>query len=216
MEALIRWDHPDLGLLPPDSFLEVAETTDLIIEIEKWVLKQSIYEATKLREQGLKDLRLSINISAKQFENERFPNMVGDILKYHSFQPSHLTLEITERFLIKPSNIGIMNEIKDYGIRISIDDFGTSYSSLQYLKDFPIDELKIDRSFISDLDTDLNNRKIVEMIIILGHHLNLTIVGEGVETKTQYQLLKKMKCDRVQGFLFSKPLPLKKFAQKYE
>jgi len=163
----------------------------------------------------MNNLYLSVNTSARQFESERFPTIITDMLEYYSFQPEHLTLEITERFLIKQSNIEVMNKIKNVGVRISIDDFGTSYSSLQYLKDLPIDELKIDRSFISDIDSNINNRKIVEMIIMLGHQLELTVVGEGVETKNQLQLLKQMKCDRVQGFFFSKPLPLEKFIQKY-
>ena len=215
MEALIRWNHPHMGLLSPAAFLEVAEQTGFIIELEEWVIHRSICEAAKLREQGMNNLYLSVNISARQFESERFPTIITDMLEYYSFQPEHLTLEITERFLIKQSNIEVMNKIKNVGVRISIDDFGTSYSSLQYLKDLPIDELKIDRSFISDIDSNINNRKIVEMIIMLGHQLELTVVGEGVETKNQLQLLKQMKCDRVQGFFFSKPLPLEKFIQKY-
>src|SRR5690625_1174426 len=215
IEALIRWNHPDKGLLPPATFLNVAESTGFIINMEKWVLNRSIYEAKKLQEKENKNLSLSVNISAKQFENRDFPNVVTDTLHMHSFSPEHLTLEITERFLVKQKNIDIMNELKQAGVRISIDDFGTSYSSLQYLKDLPIDELKIDRSFISDIDSNINNRKIVEMIIMLGHQLELTVVGEGVETKNQLQLLKQMKCDRVQGFFFSKPLPLEKFIQNY-
>jgi len=215
IEALIRWNHPDLGLLTPASFLDEAEKTGFIIEMEEWVLKQSIQEAMYLRENGLQNLHLSANISAQQFENERFPNLVKDTLESYSFPPEYLTLEITERFQINQNNIDMIDQLKNTGVRISIDDFGTSYSSLQYLKDLPIDDLKIDRSFISDLESNENNRKIVEMIIGLGHQLNLTIVGEGVETNHQFQFLKEMNCNRVQGFLFSKPLPLNEFTQQY-
>lgn len=215
IEALIRWNHPNNGLLPPAAFLDVAETSGLIIDMEKWVLNQAILEANKLQRKGVENLTLSVNISANQFDNKGFPNIVAEILELHSFKPENLTLEITERFLIKKSNIEIMKELKEIGVRISIDDFGTSYSSLQYLQDLPIDELKIDRSFISDIESNVNNRKIAEMIIMLGHQLDLTIVGEGVETENQLKLLKEMNCDRVQGFLFSKPVPLKMFVQKH-
>lgn len=215
MEALIRWNHPNTGLLNPGAFLEVAEKTGFILKMEEWVLTESIQHATNLRNSGLEDLTLSVNISAQQFENQHFPGFVNDVLQRFSYNPANLTLEVTERFLIKEANIDVLNQLKDIGIRISIDDFGTSYSSLQYLKDLNVDELKIDRSFISNMETNLDNQKIVEMIIMLGHQLQLNIVAEGVETKEQLQLLKNMECDQVQGFLFSKPLPLEEFKEKY-
>lgn len=160
----------------------------------------------KLHQSGWPDLSLSVNISAQQFDNPRFPEMVAELLERMSFQPRNLTLEVTERFLIHQENIDIVNRLRATGIKLSIDDFGTSYSSLQYLKDLKIDEIKIDRSFISNLEMDKTSQKIVKMIITLGHQLNLNIVAEGVETKKQLQLLKKMKCDSIQGFLFSKPI----------
>lgn len=211
MEALIRWNHPHSGVLSPASFLGIAEETGFILEIEKWVLTQSIHKVKQLHLSGLTELRLSVNISAQQFENPNFPEMVHNLLHQLSFTPENLTLEITERFLIKEDNIEVINRLKKLGIRISIDDFGVSYSSLQYLKDLTIDELKIDRSFICNIETDRNSQKIVETIISLGHHLNLNIVAEGVETEQQFQLLKKLKCDIVQGYLFSKPLPFDRF-----
>ncbi|RUL54683.1 EAL domain-containing protein [Lysinibacillus antri] len=207
VEALIRWNHPHLGLLTPASFLGAAEETGFILELEKWVLTKSINKMRKLYQNGWTDLRLSVNISAQQFENPRFPKMVEELLKEASFHPENLTLEVTERFLIHKENINIVNRFKATGIKLSIDDFGTAYSSLQYLKDLNIDEIKIDRCFISNLEIDNNSQKIVEMIIMLGHQLNLNIVAEGVETEMQLQLLKKMKCDSIQGFLFSKPIP---------
>lgn len=215
VEALIRWNHPEKGLLPPVAFLDVAEASEFIIELEEWVLNRSIFEAKKLNQKGIHNLYLSVNISARQFENKDFPKLVTDILKKHSFSPEHLTLEITERFPMEQKNLEIMNELKNTGVRISIDDFGTSYSSLQYLRDLPIDELKIDRSFMSDIEWDVDSRKIVEMIIMLAHQLKLTIVAEGVETKGQLQFLKEMNCDRVQGYFFSKPIPLEEIIRKY-
>lgn len=214
MEALIRWNHPHSGVISPASFLGIAEETGFILEIEKWVLAQSILKVKQLHLSGLKELRLSVNISAQQFENPDFPEMVYNLLQQLAFTPENLTLEITERFLIKEDNIEVINRLKQSGIRISIDDFGVSYSSLQYLKDLTIDELKIDRSFICNIETDRNSQKIVETIISLGHHLNLNIVAEGVETEQQFQLLKNMKCDIVQGYLFSKPLPFDRLEKK--
>ena len=206
VEALIRWNHPQLGLLSPASFLPVAEETGFILDIEKWVLTQSIANMKKLNQNGGTDLALSINISAQQFENPRFPEMVAELLERMSFHPNNLTLEVTERFIIHKENIGIVNRLKATGVKLSIDDFGTSYSSLQYLKDLKVDEIKIDRSFISNLECDKTSQKIVKMIIMLAHQLKLNIVAEGVETETQRQLLKKMKCKSMQGFLFSKPI----------
>lgn len=207
-ETLIRWYHPQSGLLPPAKFLEVAEATGFIIQMENWVLEQAIAETNKLRNGPLKDLRLAVNISAKQLERVDFVDYLSNILTKYTYEPKHLTLEITERFLIQERNIKIIQQIKDLGVRLAIDDFGTSYSSLQYLKYLPVDEIKIDRSFIMDLDTNENSKIIVEMIVKLAHQLNVTIVGEGVETAEQLEILRQMNCDQVQGFLFSRPLPL--------
>lgn len=215
VEALIRWNHPHSGLLAPVSFLDVAEETGFILEMEKWVLQRAIQDVKTLDKQGFKDLRLSVNISAQQLDNLEYPKIIADILLQSSFASEKLTLEVTERFLIKKDTIQTLNKIRNLGVQISIDDFGTSYSSLQYLKDMPIDEIKIDRSFISNIEQEFSNQKIVEMIIILGHQLNLRIVAEGVETHSQYQMLKEMNCDSVQGFLFSKPIRLEQFVQKY-
>lgn len=215
MEALIRWNHPQYGLLAPASFLTLAEETGLIFEIEQWVLSQSIQQVKQLHQNERKDVTLSVNISAQQLGKQDFPNKIYELLNQHSFSPKNLTLEITERFLIEKHNIIALNHLKDLGVRISIDDFGASSSSLQYLKDFEVDEIKIDRSFISNLETNFNSQKIVEMLIILGHQLNLEIVAEGVETDQQLELLKAMKCDMVQGFLFSEPIPFKEFEKNY-
>jgi len=207
-EALLRWHHPQSGLLPPAKFLEVAEATGFIIQMEDWVLEHSIAEINNIRKGPLKNLRLAVNISAKQLERKDFVDHLRKILAKYTYEPKHLTLEITERFLMKERNIQVIQQIKDLGVRLAIDDFGTSYSSLQYLKYLPVDEIKIDRSFIMDLDSNENSKIIVEMIVKLAHQLNVTIVGEGVETPKQLEMLRQMNCDQVQGFLFSRPIPL--------
>ncbi|MFS0574561.1 EAL domain-containing protein [Sporosarcina sp. 179-K 3D1 HS] len=215
MEALIRWNHPEEGILPPAAFLAVAEESGLILDMETWVLRKALHDAVRLQRKGLCDLLLSVNISAQQLDNPDFPGLLADLLQEVSFQPEQLTLEVTERFLIKRSTIQAIERIKQLGVRISIDDFGTAYSSLQYLKDLPVNELKIDRGFISNMETSKTNQKIVEMIIMLGHQLDLTVVAEGVETEKQLQLLSDLKCDRVQGFYYSKPIPLAAFEELY-
>jgi len=215
VEALIRWNHPSAGILPPADFLDVAEQTGFILELEKWVLNRSIQDIKTLNQRGFSNLQLSVNISAQQLENPVFPDLIEKLLQRNSFSPEKLTLEITERFLIKKETITILNSLKSTGVRVSIDDFGTAYSSLQYLKDLRVDELKIDRSFISNMEECFNNQKIVEMIIMLAHQLEMQVVAEGVETVSQLELLKNMKCDIVQGFLFSKPIPLAELEEKY-
>lgn len=217
IEALIRWNHPQEGLLNPGSFLSVIEESNFILKMEEWVLCKAIRETKQLHKLGMKYLTLSVNISAKQFANPNFPYIISSVLKHHSFPPKNLTLEVTERFIFDQENMDTLLQIKELGVQISIDDFGTSYSSLQYLKDLPIDEIKIDRTFISNIDTNENNQKIVEMIIRLANQLGVTIVVEGVETKEQFEWLQHVKCHRVQGYLFSKPIPfeqLKKCMKK--
>src|SRR5690606_8945193 len=142
------------------------------------------------------------------FENKEFPKYLSNLFKKYKLNPEKLKLEVTERFLINRDNIDVLFGLKELGLKISIDDFGTSYSSLQYLQDLPIDELKIDRSFITDMEDDFNKQKIVEMIIMLAKQLKLNVVAEGVETEEQLHLLKQMNCDFAQGYLFSKPIPL--------
>lgn len=215
IEALLRWNHPYAGLLAPHAFLSIAEKTGFIVELEEWVLERSIKDAVKLLRSGVNLHSLSVNISAKQLENKSFPDFVHKLLQRYDFKPEYLTLEITERFLIQRENIDVLHTLKQIGIQISIDDFGTSYSSLNYLKDLPVDELKIDRSFISNMDQDMNKQKIVEMIILLGKQLDLTIVAEGVETEKELTLLKGMNCHAVQGYYFSKPIPFSTFKEKY-
>lgn len=215
IEALLRWNHPYAGTLRPHAFIDVAEETGFIIELEKWVLKTALQEATELLEDGIDLQSLSINISAKQLVNNQFPYYVKKLLDKYDYPPENLTLEITERFLVHKENVKVLHKLKQNGIQISIDDFGTAYSTLNYLKDLPVDELKIDRSFIHKMDKDIHKQKIVEMIIVLGQQLGLTTVAEGVETKRELQLLKEMQCHAVQGFYFSKPVSFSDFKAKY-
>lgn len=216
LEALIRWNHSEYGLLFPAQFLDLAEKTGFILKIESWVLNKAIADASKLKQMGIPIMSLSVNISATQLDLDSFPKEVEQVLAKYNFNPSVLTLEITERYLIESSSLNTINKLKNKGVRISIDDFGVAYSSLNYLKSLPVDELKIDRSFIADITSDKNNKNIVEVIVNLGNKLNLTVVAEGVETKEQLEMLKQMNCNRVQGFYFSKPIPLNSFVSKYK
>lgn len=215
LEALIRWNHSEYGLLFPADFLSLAEKTGFILKLERWVLNQAITDVSGLEQMGIPIMSLSVNISATQLRLESFPKVVEETLKKHSFDPGILTLEITERYLVESTSLNALNELKSKGVRISIDDFGVAYSSLNYLKDLPVDELKIDRSFIADITSDKINKNIVEVIVNLGNKLNLTVVAEGVETKEQLQLLKQMNCSRVQGFYFSKPISLSSFVSQF-
>lgn len=208
LEALIRWNHPQYGVLNPGAFLSIAEENGFIYDLEPWVLNEGLKDMKNLHENGLTNIPVSVNISAQQFEDPHFYSNVKKLLKRYAYPPKLLTLEITERFLIQSKTLESFLKLKDLGVRISIDDFGTAYSSLQYLNRIPADELKIDRSFILNMEEDVNKQKIIEMIIMLGHQLQLEIVAEGVETERQLHLLKQMNCDRVQGFLFCKPSPL--------
>ncbi len=215
VEALIRWNHPNSGLLLPKDFLSIAERTGFILELEKWVLKEAVYTIKRFEKEGFDDLFISVNISAHQFANKDFPKFLFRLFKENKFNPEKLKLEITERFLINEEHINVLYRLKELGLLISIDDFGTSYSSLHYLKDLPIDELKIDRSFIMDMEDNINKQKIVEMIILLAKQLKLNVVAEGVETASQLKLLKEMQCDYVQGFYFSKPITIGEIREKY-
>lgn len=216
VEALIRWKHPKKGFLTPGDFLPLAEKNGFILRLEKWVLEKAIQDIKEVNDILDTELHLSINISANHLNVKDFPKMVVETLEQYRFSPQYLTLEITERILVDPQSITVLKRLKNKGIRISIDDFGTAYSALHYLKNLPVDELKIDRSFISDITDDRVNQNIVEVIIRLGKDLNLTVVAEGVETKEQLDLLREMNCSQVQGFYFSKPLPLEHFVSSYK
>ncbi|HEY2961246.1 MAG TPA: GGDEF domain-containing protein [Pyrinomonadaceae bacterium] len=208
MEALVRWRHPSLGMLYPAEFVLLAEDSGLIIALGDWVMRAACSQNKAWQDKGLAPMRLSVNFSARQFQQPTFISSVAEILKETNLDPRWLELELTESSIMKEPEQAIekLHELKLMGIRVAIDDFGTGYSSLNYLKRFPIDTLKIDKSFVSDVCKDPHDTAIVRAIITLGHALDLTVIAEGVETQEQLQYLSSLGCDVVQGFLFSKSL----------
>jgi len=215
MEALVRWQHPNLGLLYPTEFIHLAEDSGLIIPLGDWVFRSACLQNKAWQDASLVPMRLAVNFSARQFQQPSFISRVEEILKETNLDPSWLELEITESSIMKDPDKAIerLLELKMMGIKVAIDDFGTGYSSLNYLKRFPIDTLKIDRSFVSDLCKDPHDTAIVRAIITLGHALDLTVIAEGVETREQLESLKELECDVVQGFLFSKALSSEDFEE---
>jgi polar amino acid transport system substrate-binding protein len=210
MEALVRWNHPERGLLSPGVFIPLAEENGLIKKLDVWVLRTACLQFKSLADSCKKPLRLSVNISAHQFRNHNLVHTVEQTLKDTSFDPSMLELEITETTAMENIDFTVktLKELNEMGVNISIDDFGTGYSSLNYLKYLPIHILKIDRSFVCDMEKDTNTMVIVKSIIDVAHSLKLKVTAEGVETEEQLSMLKQMDCDEIQGYLISKPLPL--------
>ncbi len=208
MEALVRWSHPSLGMLYPSEFVTLAEDSGLIIALGDWVMRAACAQSMEWQDKGLAPMLLSVNFSARQFQQPSFIASVSEILKETNLDPRWLELELTESSIMKEPEQAIekLHELKLMGIKVAIDDFGTGYSSLNYLKRFPIDTLKIDRTFVSDVCKDPHDTAIVRAIIDLGHALDLTVIAEGVETQEQLQALSSLGCDVVQGFLFSKSL----------
>ena len=215
MEALVRWKHPSLGLLYPTEFVQLAEDSGLIVPLGDWVMRTACLQNKLWQDGGLMPMRLSVNFSARQFQQATFISAVTEILKETNLDPRWLELELTESSIMKEPEQAIekLHELKLMGIRVAIDDFGTGYSSLNYLKRFPIDTLKIDKTFVSDVCKDPHDTAIVRAIITLGHALDLTVIAEGVETQEQLQYLSSLGCDVVQGFLFSKSLTASAFEE---
>jgi diguanylate cyclase (GGDEF)-like protein len=207
MEALLRWQHPTRGLIGPDYFIPLADESGLIVDIGEWVLREACAQGRRWQDGG-HDFSLSVNVSAVQFAQPRLLEVVNRALGDSGLQPQFLQLEITESVLMQDaeSAIGMLRAFKGMGVKISVDDFGTGYSSLSYLKRFPIDILKIDKSFVRDIQHDEDAAAIVRAIIALAHSLRLKAVAEGVETDAQLALLCAERCDRFQGYLFSKPI----------
>ena len=208
MEALVRWPHPVEGMISPAEFIPIAEKTGLILPLGEWVLRSVCKQIHLWDKEGFSDFRVAVNLSARQFENN-IPGMVGGILAETGVSSSSLALEITEGIAMKnvDQNIKMLEELRDLGLNISIDDFGTGYSSLAYLKRFPLNTLKIDRSFIKDIDTNSDDREITKAIIAMGQNLNLKVLAEGAETIEQVQILRDSGCDYIQGYYYSRPLP---------
>lgn len=205
VEALIRWEHPTLGIIPPNEFIPLAEETGLITPITEWVLKTACKQSKSWEQEGFESLRMGVNISPYLFKAD-LVKMVRQVLQETKLDPAYLELEITESIMQAAEvTTPILNELKALGVRLSIDDFGTGYSSLAFLRYFPIQSLKIDRSFINEIEKD--NGVIVKTIIDMAAHLNLSVVAEGIETKEQLDFLSDLDCHEGQGYLFSRPLP---------
>lgn len=212
-EALIRWHHPHKGIISPGEFIPVAEETGLILPIGAWVIEEATRQISQWRGQEQREVRVAINISAYQFSHDRLAEQVTQALDSLSLRPELLTIEVTETAIMTQMEVTVrqLQALRDKGVLVALDDFGTGYSSLTYLKHFPIDILKIDRSFVMDITKDVQSGAIVETIINLAHNLNMRVVAEGVETQEQLEFLQAHGCDEIQGYLFSKPLPAKEF-----
>ncbi len=209
VEALVRWQHPDLGLIPPDKFIPLSEETGLIIPMGEWILKTACEQLLIWREQGSGLRRIAVNLSGKQIQQKNLPEMVAQILLETGCPSDSLELEITEGFIMQhpEQSISVLQQIRALGVELSVDDFGTGHSSLNYLKKLPINRLKIDRSFVWDIGESPDGEVITKAIIAMGHSLNLQITGEGIETPEQLEFLELHGCNEAQGYLFSRPLP---------
>ena len=205
-EALLRWNHPEKGLIPPLEFIPLAEETELIVPIGEWVLRQACQEASTWPS----DLSVAVNISAAQFKMRDLTQVVVSALANASLIPLRLELEITESVLLlnTDATLATLHKLRELGVRISMDDFGTGYSSLSYLRSFPFDKIKIDRSFVHDLATDEDSMAIIRAVTGLGTSLGMATTGEGVETQEELDYLKSEGCTEAQGYFFSRPKPV--------
>ncbi len=213
-EALIRWNHPEMGLMPPDSFIPVAEETGLIEEIGQWVLQTACSQNWRWQDAGLPAIRVAVNVSGRQITHTPLEDVVCEALAFSGLDAQYLELEITESVFMDQTEVSVraLGALKELGVSLAIDDFGAGYSSLSYLRRFPIDRLKIDQTFIRDISSNTHDQAIAQAVVALGHSLQLTVIAEGVETAEQLECLRAQGCDEVQGFLFSRPHPAGDFA----
>jgi EAL domain-containing protein (putative c-di-GMP-specific phosphodiesterase class I) len=209
VEALVRWQHPELGLVSPAEFIPLAEATGLIVPLTHWVLRTACRQMREWQEAGLELMTVSVNVSAQRFSAADLPAAVSEALASASLHGRHLCLELTESVMMEnvEATIATLLALKKLEVKISIDDFGTGYSSLSYLKRLPIDTLKIDQSFVRNMPADADDAAIATLIISMAHSLNLSVVAEGVETEEQMRALRSQQCDIMQGYLVSRPVP---------
>jgi diguanylate cyclase (GGDEF)-like protein/PAS domain S-box-containing protein len=214
LEVLLRWRHPEAGLIAPGSFIRVAEETGLIVPIGEWVLETACQQAKMWQDAGFPRIRVGVNISSRQFEQPDFIDMVDRVLQQTGFDPTCLELELTESIVMEnvPDTIMTLTDLKVRGIHLAIDDFGTGYSSLSYLKHFPFDRVKIAQEFVRDISIDPDDAAIVEAITGMAHSLGLEVIAEGVERREQMEFLRDRRCNDMQGFYFAKPMPAEEFA----
>jgi diguanylate cyclase (GGDEF)-like protein/PAS domain S-box-containing protein len=212
-EALVRWIHPTRGVIPPDDFIPLAEETGIILDIGEFVLHEACRQAVEWQEQGLELNRVAVNLSARQLQQEDLVSRISDIIEETGVEPKRIQLEITEGAVLRNVDyaISMLRELRDKGLGIALDDFGTGYSSLTYLKRFPVDAVKIDRTFVRDLDHDAHDATIVSTVIGMAQNLGLRVIAEGVETPQQLEFLRARRCAEYQGYLFSKPVPPDEF-----
>jgi predicted signal transduction protein with EAL and GGDEF domain len=214
-EALLRWRNADLGNVPPDQFIGVAEDTGLILPIGEWVLATACTQARAWRDGGLGPIDLAINVSSRQFRGGAIVDAIHAVLAEYDLPPGSLELEITERLLMddRPDVAAVLAALAELGVRLSIDDFGTGYLSLSYLNRFRLHTLKIDRSFTAQILESAAQKALVDAMIVMAHRLGMRVIAEGVETREQFLFLKERECDVVQGYFFSRPLPAQDFAR---
>lgn len=214
-EALVRWQHPEKGIVPPAQFVPIAEDSGLIVPIGEWVLREACRQARAWQDAGLRRLPVSVNISAVELQSNGFFEGVRDTLQETGLEPGYLELELTETVLMKnaEATISVLRSLKTLGVQLAVDDFGTGYSSLSYLRQFPIDTLKIDRSFVQEITSDPDGAPIITAVIGLGRSLKHRVIAEGVETKEQLAFLRAQHCGEGQGYYFSRPLVAKRYAK---
>jgi EAL domain-containing protein (putative c-di-GMP-specific phosphodiesterase class I) len=208
LEALLRWQHPEFGLVPPDKFIPIAENRGLIGTIGEWVLRAACSQFRRWQKEGLLIVPVAVNVSAVQFRHWGFADLVAKVLDETGLPSHFLELELTESLLLSSGDatFSVLEDLSALGIKLSIDDFGTGYSSLSYLRRFPVTKLKIDRSFINNISTSPGDATITSAIISMAKQLNLRVIAEGVETEEQAAFLRDHDCDEIQGYYFSKPL----------
>ncbi|HZQ21523.1 MAG TPA: EAL domain-containing protein [Terriglobales bacterium] len=216
MEALVRWKHPELGLVPPDKFIRVAENSGLILPLGEWVLRTACSTVCQWQRQGLPVVPVAVNVSAVQFRQENFCQQVAAILQETALPPHHLELELTESLLLSSADMTfpLLRQLKGMGVKLAIDDFGTGYSSLSYLRHFPVNKLKIDRSFVKAVAQNADDAAITAAIISMGKSLNLQVIAEGVENEEQISFLRGHQCDQAQGYYYSRPLTAEEVAEQ--